>query len=105
MSVVLDKRGVVIYPNGVENKNGTLGKRGGYSSRESTRSRDSARTKKKDVFVKLTHEEREKIADKVEMFARIFFPVMYLVFNLVYWFVYLNNEDAHLVLRKNQVDV
>ena len=47
-------------------------------------------TEKEEPF-KLNHQQREKIADTVEMMARILLPTTYLIFNLFYWITYLND--------------
>ena len=43
--------------------------------------------------LKLTHQQREKIANKVEMTARILLPTTYIIFNVFYWITYLNDVD------------
>lgn len=41
---------------------------------------------------KKEEEENEKFADRIEMFARVFFPLVYTTFNVFYWLTYLRRD-------------
>ena len=45
---------------------------------------------KKDESYKVSLEESEKIADRIEEMARILFPLSYATFNIIYWIKYLS---------------
>ena len=51
--------------------------------------------KKDEEISKKQDEENERFANKVEVFARVFFPIAYLLFNVFYWTKYLLGEDTN----------
>lgn len=56
--------------------------------------RDENEEKQEEQLTKKRQEEDEKFADKIEMFARVFFPFCYMLFNVFYWTNYLLAEDV-----------
>ena len=56
-----------------------------------TNMRKTVRGLKKKFKVKVGDKEGENIVD---IYARIVFPLIYLIFNLVYWIYYLNYAGA-----------
>ena len=58
-----------------------------------------ARKKKEEEDLTKKHEEEnERFADTIEVFARVFFPLVYMLFNVCYWTIYLHQE------HKNEFD-
>ena len=56
---------------------------------------EMAKKKKEEEDLSKKHEEEnEKLADTIEVFARVFFPLVYMLFNVCYWTIYLHSKDS-----------
>lgn len=55
--------------------------------------RDENNEKQEEELSKKRQEEENQFADKIEVFARVFFPFCYMLFNVFYWTNYLLAED------------
>ena len=56
---------------------------------------EMARRKKEDEDLAKKHEqENERLADTIEVFARVFFPLVYMLFNVCYWTIYLYRDHS-----------
>lgn len=54
-----------------------------------------ARKKKEEEDLTKKHEkENERLADTIEVFARVFFPLIYMLFNVCYWTIYLHQDHT-----------
>lgn len=54
-----------------------------------------ARKKKEEEDLSKKHaKENERLADTIEVFARVFFPLIYMLFNVCYWTIYLHRDHT-----------
>ena len=60
---------------------------------------EKAQNKEWEEISKKHEQENERLADTIEVFARVFFPLVYMLFNVCYWTIYLrqdpNGDDGH----------
>ena len=84
------------HDNSVINNNNNNGGDLSMRMRSGTLNKNEmARKKKEDEDLSKKHEEEnERLADTIEVFARVFFPLIYMLFNVCYWTIYLH-QDHH----------
>ena len=65
---------------------------------DSKYSEEHQEAKKKEIKRDSREEDEDvaSLANKMEAFARIFFPLAYIVFNILYWTKYLQDRDNEL---------
>ncbi|XP_066921444.1 gamma-aminobutyric acid receptor subunit beta-2-like [Clytia hemisphaerica] len=84
------------HDNNVNNNNSNNNNGGDMSMRMRSgtlNKNEMARKKKEEEDLSKKHEEEnERLADTIEVFARVFFPLIYMLFNVCYWTIYLHKD-------------
>jgi len=59
---------------------------------DATKNEKARSNREWDEISKKHEEENERLADTIEVFARVFFPLVYMLFNVCYWTIYLHQD-------------